>query len=405
MTARTRIVNSLFLGFLALSVSCSTDDDSTVIGSDFVTDARQWAEPVDATFHAIASDTWFEAIVRGGQQQELLIGRNRKFSFNAAVRWDNFPADPDSIVSASLLIKPTSVEGSSMMLIERIAEDWSEGVSVDSYAVLSDLSDRLTIPMPVDEIVPIDIDWVRPWADPEGTNRGLLFSLVDDEGSFIRIPAREDPDSTASLVRLRLVYRDSAGVDSVDLDPAADRFDDTAFEDPFYAVDNLSSDTMLVGMRESLTQQPMLQLLIPEPLMGATVNHAEMWFTVAGARLEEDESLSLELHEIWDDEPDTSECYGTILCDSPGANPVASGTEFYSGEDSDLTVRIDITSQLRRWVSDGEREPRLLMISVENNVGRRYLSIHSVEAADSLSRPRLKVLYTPPRPDSDKGGA
>lgn len=387
----------LLLFILLLLVSCSTDDDATVIGADFILD-REWANPVDATFFPVTSDTWFEAIARGGYQEEILIGGNRKFTFSAAVRWDDFPAVPESIVSASLLIEPTALVGMSDLQIERIAEDWREGVSVDSFALLEG---GMTIPSPIDSIVPIDVEWVQSWADPEGTSRGLLFTMVDAEGSFMRIPAREEPDSNGKAVQLRVVYRDSSGLDSLDLDPVADRFDGLKGEGLDYSLENEPSDTILIGMRESLTNQSMFQLSIPEPMRRATINRAQLQLSLVGVRLEDDETLNLEAHVIIDNSSDTTDCPGTILCDKVYFEGLVSGSGSISGDHSDDSYLLDLTSLIRRWVAEEEWTPRFLLRASENSVSRRYLSIHSAEAGSESLKPRLKVLYTPSRPGLD----
>lgn len=392
---------STFIPWVALLLlSCGTDDDATVVGSDFILD-REWADPVDTTFAAVAGDTWFEAIARGGQQYELLVGERRKFVFSAAVRWDDFPAEPDSITSAALLIGSTEAEGTSELSIERITEDWTESKSVDT---LDTSGDGFTIPLPADEIVPIDVEWVRGWADPDGNSRGVYLTLVDPDRGFLRIPAREEPDSTIDPVRLRVVYRDSAGVDSVDLDPVADRFDGVKLEGTDYSLDNEPADTLLVGMRESLTNQAMFRLGVPEVLRLSTVNRAELELPIAAARLDEDESLTFELHVILDATDDTTDCPGTILCDRVVFESLISATGYVSGDDPGESLLIDVTSLVRRWVTDGEYSPRVLLRAAENVSKRRYLVLHSVEAAGDSPRPRLNVIYTPPRPGGDAGG-
>ncbi len=367
-------------------MSCGTDNSDTMVGADFIID-RDWSTPVDTVFFPVRSDTWFEAIVQGGRQEDLLIGRNRKFFFTAAVRWDDFPAVPDSFVSAGIRIEPVLFEGSSEIRIERISEDWTEGVPADSaFAVLTG---GYTTPLTPGGLIPIDIDWVRTWADSAGSNRGLQISMVDDDGSFLRVAAHEDTDSTARPIVLELVYNDSATVDTARIDPVADRFDGTKSKESDYAADNEPSDTLLVGMRESLTNQAMFQLSLPEKIRTATVNRAKLILSLSGARLDEGDFIDFEVHTVLND---------SITTDSIAIDAVIAASGAYAAAESSAVITLDMTSFVASWVADKVFAPRILLRATQNSGWRRYVSIVSADAPTDSLRPRLDVLFTPPRP-------
>lgn len=367
-------------------LACSTDNESTPLGVDLIGN-RLWSTPlIDATTE-ITPDTYFEASVETGRQDELLLGERRKFRFTSAVRYGDIPYEPDSIDAARLLVSPTLIEGAGDLVIGRIIEDWNEGTSAGSLDVSSGEIEHTLIG---NDSIPLNLEWVRAWVDSGASNHGLLLSLAEQEGNFVRIPAREDPDTLAPRIRLELAVRDTAGPDTVYIDPTEDRFD--AFKDPAatdYAVDNEQADTLLIGMRESMTNQALFQFRIPEDLRHATVNRADLVFQVAGERLDEEDEITLDVHVVLNE---------TIDTDSIVIEGVLSAQGTFTGETIGDSLSISFTNVTRRWFAEQTWEPRVLIRASQSAVRRRYVSLYSAEAADSLQQPKLRILYTPVRP-------
>ncbi len=377
--------------------SCSTDEESITVGSFFVTD-REWAEPRQERLPQIERDTYFEAAVSSGLQEELLLGERRKFRFECGVRFDEFPAKDDSLVSVRLSARLAHVEGAAELIIQRIApsEDWTERSSIDSVSLATTLDTSITILIDPgsDSIATfLPIDWVRSWIDSSATNDGLLFSLADYGGVFIRIPSREDPDSTAGQFLLTSITADTAGIfDTTIAEPVADRF--FAFKQgkaitPPYVVENDPSDTLLLGSRESMSNQLVLEITIPDSLHDYTVNRAELRLTTEAVRMDDSSSITIEVHEVNDDGGGNTDAI-IIL------NAIAALATYDAGEAGD-TIVIPMTNIMRTWYRNRDWDPQILLRTDDSQVKNRHVVIQSIEF-DTGTGPLVDLLYTPLRP-------
>ncbi len=378
----------------ALLLSCATKDENTLVGSGYVGE-RPWAVPVASESLAVVlQDTWFEAAIRPGTQDDLLLGSRRKLRFWTAVYFDTLPKGDVTLVSASLTAVPWYAEGSAAARIERIDDAWSETSASETLATTGSVE----APVASGLSAALPVEWVRTWIDSSAERNGLLVRLGDEEDAFFRFPSRES-DSTEGGERFRLhvVFTDTSGAESTLVSSARlDRFYSFKAEEGSYVDENMDAETLLVGMRESLTNQLLFEILLPEEIGDATVNKAELILTVAEAVLEEDGDFALLAYLVAND---------TLAGDSIVIENSLLGSEVVSPETSPGdTVSLILTEATRGWFADREWNRRILVRSSAEEAREFNLRFHAEgpSVPDSL-RPRFRLIYTPLRPDHLSG--
>ncbi|MBM3321613.1 MAG: hypothetical protein FJY73_13195 [Candidatus Eisenbacteria bacterium] len=378
-------LRTIGLLFLALS-SCSTRDENTLVGSDFF-GRRDWAEPVeDGSKTVVRQDTFFEASVFPGGQEDLLLGRRRKFVFWTAVYFDTLPKEKGEIVEARLTGVPWFAEGDGAARIDRIKKTWNETTASETLDVA--VGPDASLAPSLDAEIPIE--WVQSWIDSSAGNHGVLLRLGDEDEAFFRFPAREaDTTSAGERFRLRVTVADTTGAESTYVSSARlDRFYAFKVEAGSYVAENMGADTLLVGMRESMANQILFDLLLPEELRDAAVNRAEIVLTLARPPSAGADAFSLRASRVLND---------TLVADSIVVeNAVLGSRTIDAGAVSGDTVAIPLTSIVRNWFSERLWDRRIVVRSSIERARDRCAVFYSTEAPDSL-RPRLRLLYTPLR--------
>ncbi len=378
------------LAAIALALSCGTKEENTMVGAGFVNE-RLWAVPVvDDTLTRFTGETWFEVSVRPGAQEDLLIGNRRKFLFWTAVYFDTLPAAEDTIVGARLTAVPSWSEGGRAVRIDRVTDSWSETSVTETLGVDPAMSVDASFAPGLD--VEIPVEWIRSWVDSSGENHGLLVRPAEGEEGYFRVPSRETAAADDSLEiagdRYRLhVTVSSGGSDSVIASSSRlDRFYAFKIDTSSYVVQNLDSARVLVGMRESMTNQSIFSFDLPEELKTVTVNQAQLILTLDEVTLEENETIELVAHEVLND---------SLVSDSISFSSAMLGAEEVSPDAAPGdTVAITLTDVMRSWFFTGEWSPIVLVRATTESAADHHLRFRT-EGAD---RPRMRLLYTPLRP-------
>ncbi|MBN1826107.1 MAG: hypothetical protein JW958_07570 [Candidatus Eisenbacteria bacterium] len=371
-------------------LSCGTKDADTLVGSGLV-DNRSTAMPRSIVLRDLTADTYFEASLEPGEQPDLLVGRRRKFGYRAAVYFSlsGFNEPTDSLVEARLTGIPWSPgDGAGEVRIGRILEDWTEKSETETLETADDFD--VIFAGGIDAALPLE--WARGWIDSSAGNNGLLLSPIGDEESLLRFPSMEaDTASPGEPFRLLLTYRDTLGADTtVTRNLSLDRFYAFKFDPASYVVENETSDTLLVGQREAVTNQAIFQFLFPDSLGDVTINRAELVLTVARTEIEEESLLVMNALRVLNDEleSDSIAISAVIYDDEKAIGPSEPGD----------TVEIELTDLARTWITGGERNPAVL-VRPDTDRGRdRHAVFFSREGAYP---PRLRILYTPLRPEED----
>ncbi|MFH1679348.1 MAG: hypothetical protein ABIH26_01745 [Candidatus Eisenbacteria bacterium] len=387
---RKSILWTVLLAALSLS-SCSTKDENTLVGSGFIA-RRDWAVPIaDSEKTEIRQDTYFEASIRPGTQDDLLLGRRRKFRFWTAVYFDTLPRGKGSPVEARLTGSPWFSEGGGTVRIDRINESWTESSATETLEVA--LGGESPLGPALDGEIPAD--WVRSWIDSSAGNHGLLLRLRDEDEGYFRFASRE-ADSTEGGERLRLhvTVADTAGAESTYVSGARlDRFYAFKTDPGSYVAENMGADTLLAGMRESMTNQTLFEILFPEELQDVTVNQAELVLSLARPPSEGDAAFKLIASRVLND---------TLVADSIVIEKtVLASREVEAGAAPGDTVAIPLTDIVRIWFRDRLWDRRIVVRSSIEKARDRHATFYASETtADSL-RPRLRLLYTPLRPEGE----
>ncbi len=381
------LFRTIGLLFLALS-SCSTRDENTLVGSDFI-GRRDWAEPVeDGSKTVIRQDTFFEVSVNPGTQQDLLLGRRRKFVFWTAVYFDTLPKGKGELVEARLTGVPWFAEGDGTARIDRIKETWNETSATETLEVA--VGSPMPLAVAFDAEIPVE--WVQSWIDSSAGNHGVLVRLGDEDEAFLRFPSREaDTTTIGERFRLRVTVADTTGAESTYVSSARlDRFYAFKAEAGSYVAENMGADTLLVGMRETLANQTLFDLLLPEELRDAAVNRAELVLTLARPPSAGTDAFSVRASRVLND---------TLVADSIVVeNTVLGSRTIDAGAVAGDTIAIPLTNIVRNWFRDRLWDRRIVVRASVERARDRCAVFYSSEAPDSL-RPRLRLLYTPLRPE------
>ena len=388
MAKRTSLLAALLP---LLLLSCGTKDEDTPVGAGFV-DNRATATPRSIVLRDLEADTYFEASLEPGEQPDLLIGQRRKFRYRTAIYFSlsGFDEPGDTLLEARLAGAPFAPEdGEGAVRIGRILEDWTESSETETLETADEFDALFT--ESVDE--PLPVEWVRGWIDSSASNNGLLLSPVGEGESLLRFPSMEaDSASPGEPFTLRLTYRDSAGADTVVArDLSLDRLYAFKFDPASYVVENEPADTILVGQREAVTNQAIFQFLFPDSLGDVTVNRAELILTVTRTEIEEDSLLVLNTLRVLNDELESD---SIAITNFSYDDEKAVG----SSEPGD-TLALPVTDLARAWITAGERNPAIL-VRPENDRGRDRHAVFS--AREGIDPPRLRILYTPLRPEEEK---
>lgn len=383
-----RIEALIILAAALAFASCATKDENTLVGSEYVA-TRLWSLPVVSDGAAVVSGaTYFEASAFPGTQDDLLLGDRRKFRFETAVYFTALPAKEDSLISARLTASPWYAGGAGVVRVDRALENWSESSNFDTLGRTP--GEEASFGPDLDAEIPLD--WVRSWIDSIGGNHGLILQPATGDSFYLRIPSREARDDAdepeAGAFRLQVTFADSsAGRESTSvIVPALDRFYAYKVDSSSDIVDHLEAETLFVGVRETMTNQAIFEFELPEELSDVTVNQFELVLTVAGAALETELELTARLVSN-DSLTSDSITVGTSTIGLGSVPPdVAPGD----------TVTVDFTSIARSWWAVGEWSPRVLIRGIVDLARDRYVSFYSTGAEGA---PRVRLLYTPLRPD------
>ncbi|MFH1277964.1 MAG: hypothetical protein ABIK65_06270 [Candidatus Eisenbacteria bacterium] len=380
--------------FLAAAVlllaSCSSKDENTLVGAEFV-DARRWAVPAeDDTIVTLTTDTYFEADTLSGVKDDLLIGDRRKFRFEIVVSFANLPGREDTLISARITASPWQADGIGTVRIDRVTEKWTESSKRDTLGVVP--GEEFAFDPDLD--APVPIEWVRSWVDSSAGNHGLLLRPVEGDSFFLRIPSREAKNDSGgadeSAFRLHLTYRDGdSGRDTTAaIAPSFDRFYAFKVDPSSYVAENFPAATLLVGVRESMTNQALFEFDLPAELKDVTVNRFELVLTVAEARTN-DAEIPFAVHRVVSDSLGSD----AVVFERQAVRTFSMPPDALPGD----TVAVRLSQSASGWWAAGNWDPIILIRASVNLARDRYVSFYSMEAADSLS-PRLRLLYTPPRP-------
>lgn len=375
---------------LFLLPSCGILDEDTVVGSGIIGDRPRAIPEVNDSLYIISYDSWFEASLTPGSQEELLLGRNgRKYRFQSAVYFGQLSGQSDELLKARLTGTASSASGwYGTVRIERILESWSETSAVETLEVADDY-EEVTVDPYLDIVLPPE--WVRSWIDSSDGNNGVMLSLADDVEGLMRIPSSEaDTTADGEPLLMYLTWADSAGAETIDtLAVSIDRFYAFKHDSASYVVDNEPDSVVIVGQRENMANQSIFLIDLPDSLMDVSINEAHLVLTVAESHMEE-EMIELDLLIVVNDELDSDSI--AVLTSVWAEVDVGEKTE---GE----IVEVPITDLAQKWIEDQDDSPGILLRSA-TGIGRdEYLVFYS---ADSPHPPRLKLLYTPLR---QEGGA
>jgi hypothetical protein len=377
-----------------LLISCSTKDENTLVGSEFL-GRRNWASPsATDSLTRVLQDTYFEASTSPGTREDLLVGERRTFRFWTAVFFDTLPSGDAALVSARLTAAPWYADGSGSVRIARIREGWSESSDQETLDVYDADPVEAVLGPGIDAEIPVA--WVRSWIDSSEGNHGVLIRPLEPVTGFFRFPAREDDSSAVGeRFRLRIALEGEGGADSVFASGAGlDRF--YAWKDPEIStvLANMDAETLLVGNRESMPNQVLFEILFPEELRDVTVNQAELVLTAAEVSLDEDGTFQLYASPVTND----TLAADSIVYSSSLMGLAAVPAELAPGD----TVAIRITDAVRGYFADRLWERRIVVRASVDGTRDTRVGFYANEpsVAEGL-RPRVRLLYTPLRPDEE----
>jgi hypothetical protein len=371
----------LLLFYLINFQGCSKDP--APIGSDL------FKPPLFDSLTVYADSSSNYRLRISGNSSSLLIGAVSEIHAWSLLQFAVPAVDTSAMVSASLRLTPKywlkDSSGTLAFTVHKILKQWSEfDVTFDSLNGLYDansiggLSEQISPSDTNGVTVQIDTAIVREWIRNSGEAYGILLKPDTTTSSVVYGFIVFDPSSNANL-RPELIVRynrtDTTGV----IDSVVNR----TFQETFVANSPLpdSADRQFVYLQAGVADRGVLYFNVQDSVpRSANIVSAELIFVRDSVRSIRNEVSqdSIVVHHIFDN------------TDSPrlGAATTAQPVE---GE-SDSIFKADVRVAVQQWVTGKPNYGVALRAFGEFTTVDRFV-VHGA-AADSIHRPKLKILYS-----------
>lgn len=407
------------LGLLAVVVLACSPGDNEVLNP--ATNRTGLTDTLQILRVPAAADREHLARIYPGFSTTLRVARTDSVEAIAFLRFTDIPADTSGILGArlGLLLSGGAGVGLRVAAYEVTPDpNWAWAEAADTVNAIhtlapSDLakigrelnvsaspisraaSDTSTVFVP--RVVWIDGDLLRRWKRLPAENEGIALRLSEGspDGALEFLSRQGQPDSArAANPALEYIFTQHDSVLSVS-SPVADAY---LYVDRRTDPNRLPSGTRpVLTIADWLPQEAMFRFDLRKALQAREGSEYER-VTIQRAILrlhavaKPDSSTRLAVHGIratagWDEatDPETFDAIGTTDAVLVGSRLV----------DSTLTLGLEAGATVRSWLQ-GSREDGIVVRSSQAPTAGTRFSVYSDEAADSLQRPWLEVVYSRP---------
>jgi hypothetical protein len=374
----------------AAIAGCSERDDVAPLGLGTVSPDRS-GEIVRTVFApAPRLDTASETLVGAGSSGAIYAGFVGDRPMRGLVRFAPLPSGR-AVRAATIHLAVTGGDSlPATIALHRVRADWGE-TSADATNLpafdVAPIASAVSARGDTTLAIALPESLAQRWTDSPETNFGLLLEGLD-AAVLRRFGSRE-----ASSGRPLLVLSSDPGDGSTVLDSiAADR--DTYVASPDTASGGATATRLRIGPKDGFSCRAAFEFDLPvEVDSSATVNFAALELSVdpSIARAAET-SVEVSVHEVVS-AVDTSAV--VFRAEAEATRAIAAGAD---------TLSLPITGLVARQRLAGETRVKLVVKTRIETVGTDSLAVVSAEgaaaAADSLARPRLRLIVSAPRPEA-----
>ncbi len=336
-----------------------------------------------------AIDTFSETVVGAGESATLYAGSFGTREMRSLVRFSGLPSGR-TVTGATLRLTVTGAAGDSTsetVLARRLRADWTESTTNAESLPAFDaepVGQAASSPgvTPLDVGLPASL--VQAWIDSSAANFGLLLGGM--EPALLRKFASSEADSGRPLLIVVSLLDGASRADSV----LADR--DTYVTSPDTSIDRGAASRLLIGKESGFARRAAFEFTLPADLDSfATVNFASIELTLDAnaARLRSGgTTISVQAHEVISPVDSSAIIFRT---EPEGIRAVDAAAE---------TLSIAVTALVGRQHIARDRRVKILVKATTESADTDMISAFSSEgasaAADSLARPRLRLIVSSP---------